>query len=109
MSERTPFIIGNWKMYKTVAEAREALAVLRDGVRNIDGVDCGVAPSFPALESCASTITGSDIVLAGQNLYPGDEGAFTGEVSAPMLKAAGATHVIIGTRSVATSSAKTTP
>ena len=96
MSERTPFIVGNWKMYKTVAEARGALTVFRDAVRNIDGVDCGVAPPFPALETCAATITGSDIALAGQNLYPGDEGAFTGEVSAPMLKAAGATHVIIG-------------
>ena len=96
MSERTPFIVGNWKMYKTVAEARGALTVFRDAVRNIDGVDCGVAPSFPALETCAAIITGSDIALAGQNLYPGDEGAFTGEVSAPMLKAAGATHVIIG-------------
>ncbi len=59
MSERTPFIVGNWKMYKTVVEAREALAVLRDIVGNIDGVDCGVAPPFPALEACAATITGS--------------------------------------------------
>ena len=54
MSKRTPFIVGNWKMYKTVAEAREALAVLRGIVGNIDGVDCGVAPPFPALEACAS-------------------------------------------------------
>ena len=96
MSERMPFIVGNWKMYKTVLEAREALTLLRVAVRDIDGVDCGVAPPFPALDACADILAGSHIALAGQNLYPEDEGAFTGEVSAPMLKAVGANHVILG-------------
>ena len=96
MSDRTPFIVGNWKMYKTVPEAREALTLLRVAVRDVDGVDCGVAPPFPALDACADILAGSHIALAGQNLYPGDEGAFTGEVSAPMLRAAGANHVILG-------------
>ncbi len=96
MSERTPFIVGNWKMYKTVLEAREALTLLRVAVRDVNGVDCGVAPPFPALDVCADILAGSHIALAGQNLYPEDEGAFTGEVSAPMLKAVGANHVILG-------------
>ena len=46
---RKPYIAGNWKMYKTVLEAREALTLLRVAVRDIDRVDCGVAPPFPAL------------------------------------------------------------
>lgn len=98
MSERTPFIVGNWKMYKTIPQAREALTQLRAYLQPVGlaEIDCGVAPPFPALETCAAIIAGSSIALAGQNLYPEDEGAFTGEVSAPMLKAAGANHVILG-------------
>jgi len=96
MSERTPFIVGNWKMHKTIPQAREALTVLRVALRDVDNVECGVAPPFPALVTAAEILDGSGIALAGQNLYPEDEGAFTGEVSAPMLKAAGAGHVILG-------------
>ena len=96
MSERTPFIVGNWKMYKTIAETREALSTLRAAVRDVEGVSCGVAPTYPALAAAAELLEGSEIVVAGQNLYPEDEGAYTGEISGPMLKAAGATHVIIG-------------
>ena len=96
MSERVPFIAGNWKMFKTIPETREALTALRGGLRDVDGVQCGVAPPFPALATAAEVLAGSGIALAGQNLYPEDEGAFTGEVSAPMLKAAGADHVILG-------------
>lgn len=96
MSERTPFIVGNWKMFKTIPEAREALTVLRVAVRDIDRVECGVAPPFPALVTAAEILEGSGIALAGQNMHPAAEGAFTGEVSAPMLKAAGAGYVILG-------------
>ena len=56
MNERTPFIVGNWKMFKTVAEAREALTLLLVAVRKVDGVDCGVAPPFPALDACADVL-----------------------------------------------------
>ncbi len=96
MSERTPFIVGNWKMFKTIPEAREALTVLRVAVRDIDRVECAVAPPFPALVTAAEILEGSGIALAGQNMHPAAEGAFTGEVSAPMLKAAGAGYVILG-------------
>jgi triosephosphate isomerase len=96
MSERTPFIVGNWKMFKTIPQARDTLTVLRVALRDVTEVECGVAPPFPALTVAAEILEGSGIVLAGQNLYPEEEGAFTGEVSAPMLRAAGATHVILG-------------
>jgi len=96
MSERTPFIVGNWKMFKTIPETRDALTVLRVAVRDVAGVEYGVAPPFPALANAADILQGSGVVLAAQNLYPEDEGAFTGEVSAPMLKEAGVTHVILG-------------
>ena len=96
MNERTPFIVGNWKMFKTIPEAREALTVLRVAVRDVDRVECGVAPPFPALVTAAEILEGSGIALAGQNMHPDAEGAFTGEVSAPMLKAAGAGYVILG-------------
>jgi len=96
MSERTPFIVGNWKMFKTIPQTREALSVLRTQVRDVSGVECGVAPPFPALHTAHEVLEGSGVVLAAQNLYPEDEGAFTGEVSAPMLKAAGVTHVVLG-------------
>ncbi len=96
VSERTPFIVGNWKMFKTIPEARDALTVLRGALRSTEGVDAGVAPPFPAIATAAEILENSGIAVAGQNLYPEDEGAFTGEVSAPMLKAAGAGHVILG-------------
>ncbi|MGD8816829.1 MAG: triose-phosphate isomerase [Acidobacteriota bacterium] len=96
MSERTPFIVGNWKMFKTIPQARDTLTELRAAVHEISGVECGVAPPFPALNTAHDVLEGSGVVLAAQNLYPEDEGAFTGEVSAPMLKAAGVTHVILG-------------
>jgi triosephosphate isomerase len=96
MSERTPFIVGNWKMFKTIPEAREAVMVLRAAVRGLEGVECGVAPPFPALAITTDILADSGIVVAAQNLYPEDEGAFTGEVSAPMIAAAGADHVILG-------------
>jgi triosephosphate isomerase len=96
MSERTPFIVGNWKMFKTIPEARTALTELRGALRDVEGVECGVAPAFPSLAAAAEVLRGSNIVVAGQNLYPEDEGPFTGEVSATMLLDAGASHVILG-------------
>ena len=96
MSERTPYIVGNWKMHKTISETRDALTILRVAVRDVDRVECGVAPTFPALAAAADILEGSGITVVAQNMYPGEVGAFTGEVSAPLLKAAGATHVILG-------------
>ena len=93
---RTPLIAGNWKMHKTLAEARELVAGVRDGIKNVAGVEVLICPSFPLLFPVRAALEGSPIMLGAQNAHEADHGAFTGEVSVPMLKDAGCTHVIIG-------------
>ena len=93
---RTPFIAGNWKMYKTVAEAVKYVKEFRILVKDITDVEIIVAPPFPALHAAAEAARNSNIAIAAQDLYWEREGAFTGAVSAPMVKEAGAEFVIIG-------------
>lgn len=93
---RKLIIAGNWKMYKTSFEAMELTNLLKRSVGEIDAVDIVVCPPFTALVDVRDTLADTTIGLGAQNLYWEDEGAFTGEVSAPMLKAAGAQYVIIG-------------
>jgi triosephosphate isomerase (TIM) len=93
---RTPLVAANWKMYKTVAESVAFLKDFRNLVKDYDDVDIVVAPPFLAVAAAAEAVHGSDIGIAGQDMYWEREGAFTGEVSAHMLKAAGAEYVIIG-------------
>jgi triosephosphate isomerase len=93
---RTPFIAANWKMYKTVHESVVFVKEFRSMVKDIDDVEIVVAPPFTALHSVAEAARNSPIGVAGQNLHWEREGAFTGEVSAPMLREAGAEYVIIG-------------
>lgn len=93
---RTPFIAANWKMYKTVQEAVAFVKELRAMVKDIHDVEVVVAPPFTALHSAVEAAHGSTVGIAGQNLHWEREGAFTGEVSAGMLKAAGAEYVIVG-------------
>src|SRR5260221_10510610 len=93
---RTPFIAANWKMYKTVQESVAFIKEFRTLVKDIHDVEIVVAPPFTALHKTAEAAHGSVIGIAGQNLYLEREGAFTGEVSAGMLKDAGAEYVIIG-------------
>jgi triosephosphate isomerase len=92
---RRALIAGNWKMYKTVPEARELVQGIRAG---LDGaaVDVLVAPPFTALHAVAEAARGSRILLAGQNMHFEKEGAYTGEVSPAMLRDAGCSHVILG-------------
>ena len=96
MSERTPLIAGNWKMYKTVAEAVDTAAGLARRVAGKDGVDIMIAPAFPALAPVARALQGSPVALGAQDLFWEKEGAYTGEVSAEMLVSAGCSHAIIG-------------
>jgi triosephosphate isomerase (TIM) len=96
MENRTPLIAGNWKMYKTPSEAAETAARLAERISDVTDVDIMIAPPFPALAAVSSALSGSRIALGGQNLHWESEGAFTGEVSAPMLVAAGCRQVIIG-------------
>jgi triosephosphate isomerase (TIM) len=89
---RTPLIAGNWKMHKTAAETRAFLRTVRD--QSFDGVDVAVCVPFTALWA-AQEEAGSVAVYA-QNMHEADSGAFTGEVSAPMLVETGATGVVLG-------------
>jgi len=93
---RTPFVAANWKMHKTVLEAVAFLKEFRRTVRDIPDVEIVVAPPFTALHTAAEAARGSAIGIAAQDLHWEREGAFTGEVSAAMLKEAGAEYVIIG-------------
>ena len=93
---RTPLIAGNWKMFKTVREAIVFVKELRGAVTDVRGVDIVVAPTFTAVHAAAEAARGSNIAVAAQDVYWEKEGAFTGEISAPMIKEAGATSVIIG-------------
>ncbi|HQZ38418.1 MAG TPA: triose-phosphate isomerase [Vicinamibacterales bacterium] len=93
---RTPLIAGNWKMFKTVRESVAFVTDLRARVSAVTGVTILVAPTFPALPAVAAALEGSGIGVAAQNLHWEREGAFTGEVSAPMLREAGAEWAIIG-------------
>ena len=91
---RRPFVAGNWKMYKTAAEAVAFLEALAGRVP--DGVDVGVCPAFTALPDAVRAAAGTGVAVYAQNMHQAEAGAFTGEVSAGMLLAAGVDGVLIG-------------
>jgi len=96
MAHRRPLIAGNWKMHKTCTEATDSarsLVALTAGVANTDIM---IAPSFTALSHVCNTVSGSAIAVGAQNLYWEDQGAFTGEISAAMIRSTGCRYVIIG-------------
>ena len=93
---RKPLIAGNWKLHKTLSEAKELAANLAKNLADVTDVDIVVAPVFTALTSVADAIKNSPVKLAAQNCYPEETGAFTGEVSPVLLKDAGCEYVIIG-------------
>ena len=93
---RTPFIAANWKMHKTVLEAVAFVKEFRSLAKEVHDVEIVVAPPFTALRPAADAAHASNIGIAGQNVHWERQGAFTGEVSAAMLKEAGAEYVIIG-------------
>ena len=93
---RTPFIAGNWKMFKTVQETAAFVTDLRAAVKDAKGVQVIVGPPFTAIHAAAQAARGSNIEVSAQNLHAEKHGAFTGEISAGMIKEAGATYVIIG-------------
>ena len=92
---RRPLVAGNWKMHRTGPEAVELIHQLDDGYTT-GRAEVMVAPPFTALEPAARALEGSGIVLGAQNVHWEAQGAFTGEVSAAMLKAVGCTYVIVG-------------
>src|SRR5207237_4288925 len=93
-SMRRKFVCGNWKMHKTVGEAVELVRELRSRVNT--SVQVGIAPPFTALAPVKSALQGSPIQLFAQNCHHEKQGAFTGAVSAAMLKDAGCDGVILG-------------
>ena len=93
---RTPLIVANWKMFKTVHDAVVYAKQLRGLVKDVSDVGIVVAPPFTALHAVAEAARNTNIGVAGQDLFWEREGAFTGEISAAMLKEAGAEYVIIG-------------
>ena len=93
---RPPFIAGNWKMFKTVLEAVVHVKELRALVKDVQGVDIVVAPPATALHAAAEAARNSNVAVAGQNCHWEREGAFTGEVSAAMVREAGAEYVVLG-------------
>jgi triosephosphate isomerase (TIM) len=93
---RTPFIAGNWKMYKTVHDAVLFAKELRSLVKDVQDVEIVVGPPFTAVHGVAEALRNTNVGVAAQDLYWEREGAFTGEVSAEMIREAGAEYVIIG-------------
>jgi triosephosphate isomerase len=93
---RTPFVAGNWKMHYDLAAARELMTGLRAKVARSQGVEVAVCTPFTLLYPMGREVDGTDIKLGAQNCHFEPKGAFTGEISAEMLKAAGCTYVIIG-------------
>jgi triosephosphate isomerase len=93
---RTPLIAANWKMHKTIAEALAFVREISSLASRRRDVEIVLAPSFTALATTAEAARNTPIGVAAQDLYFEREGAFTGEVSAAMVRDAGATHAIVG-------------
>ncbi|MGQ4807269.1 Triosephosphate isomerase [Candidatus Entotheonellaceae bacterium PAL068K] len=93
---RQPIIAANWKLHKTVAEARQFVDELQHHVSGLQGVDVLLAAPFTALAAIHERLQSTSLHLAAQDLFWEPEGAYTGEVSAPLLLDVGCSYVIIG-------------
>ena len=93
---RTPFIAGNWKMYKTVAEAERYVQALLPKVSSADGVEIGICAPFLALQALVDSARGSRVEVLAQTMHEALEGAFTGEISPAMLAEVGVHGVVLG-------------
>jgi len=95
-SNRRPIIAGNWKMYKTAAEAIALVKALKREVEGVKDVEIVVCPPFTALSAVSAVVQNGNIKLGAQNVHWEKEGAFTGEISAPMLKELFVRYAIVG-------------
>jgi triosephosphate isomerase len=93
---RSYVIAGNWKLNAGGGDGCELASKVAQATKGVTNAKIVVSPPFTALAAVSSEIHETHVEVAGQNLYPEDKGAFTGEVSAPMLLAAGAKWVIVG-------------
>jgi len=93
---RKKLVAGNWKMHLTLPEALDLAKNIVQSLPALEKTEVMIAPSFPFLQPVAEIIEGSPVQLAAQNAHWADSGAFTGEVSVPMLQSVGAGTVILG-------------
>ncbi len=93
---RTPFVAGNWKMHKTVEEAEAFIAGLLPRVSSSDGVDVAICPPFTALQAMVDSARGSRVWVYAQTMHEAASGAYTGEVSGPMLAELDVDGVLLG-------------
>jgi len=93
---RTPFIAGNWKMHKTIEEAEDYIQGLLPRVYSADGVDVAICVPFTALQAMVDSTRGSRVEVFAQNMHEAEKGAFTGEISAPMLSELDVHGVVLG-------------
>ena len=92
---RTPFVAGNWKMNKTIAETRELVSSMKPVLSGIAGVEKVFCPPFMSLAEASALLAGSGVGLGAQNMHWEDKGAFTGEVAPGMVKEL-CSYVILG-------------
>ena len=93
---RMPVIAGNWKMHKTVEEARALAKAVLDGAAGVSHCQVVMAPPYTALSPVSEVLRNTPIILAAQNVHWEPKGAFTGEISSHMIISAGCSHVILG-------------
>ena len=93
---RTPFIAGNWKMHKTVADAEDHIQALLPRVSSIDGVDVAICVPFTDLQAMVDSTRGSRVEVFAQNMHEAEKGAFTGEITAAMLTEVDVHGVVLG-------------
>lgn len=91
-----PLVAGNWKMHGTLREAAALAEAVRTGAGAVPGVELLVCPPFPHVPGVAAVLRGGPVAVGAQDCHAAARGAHTGDVSAPMLRDAGATHVILG-------------
>ncbi len=94
--QRSPFVAGNWKMHMTVPEARDLVRGIAQAGADFPEAEVVVIPPFTALREAAAAAAGTALKVGAQDLFWEDKGAFTGEISGPMLKDAGCSYVVVG-------------
>lgn len=90
-----PFVAGNWKMNTTVMEGVKLAREVRPSLADVEGITLVVCPPFTSLAGVQAELVGSNVTVGAQNMHPEPKGAFTGEVSGPMLRDL-CSHVILG-------------
>ena len=94
--ERRPLLAGNWKMHTTAQEAQELAFAVVQAAKKVSGRDVMIAPPYTALAAVSTMLSGTGVILGAQNVHWEEQGAFTGEISASMLKDLGCSMAIVG-------------